>query len=467
MDASDAGKRAKRTPAADPPEPTSGKTALPSVAPVTQVSAPERAPTASPLPTFESALSVLPTFAPVVPPLSGPIAGPTVPEDDAAILPAQLVLDADSEPRFPRSTAGAHSNTRGRDFHTAAPVGRGRSVAEPVSPAIPAAPTAYERLGRAFDALKRKDFATAESELQWAIALEPNHPRLRIELGLVYSEWSLRGQDHDGAAEAAFARAAELDPSSDAALVHLAEVQLRRGLLSQARQSYDRAQKANPHSRAAEGGLAAISAIGFRRKLLASLPVAASLFVVASAGWFIHPRRPAEPGPQIAQAAPPSKEQMVTLPASSLEALTRALAQANSRPVMASPVAPPRPAAPSPPPETSEPKLANAEPAPSHHSESRHHARSSSRGGSHGGELASLVKQGDSALRSGRVDDALSSYNKALKMDPKFAPAHRGLGSVYVMQGRDADAKAAYKEYLALAPKANDAPKIQALLSDM
>jgi tetratricopeptide (TPR) repeat protein len=86
---------------------------------------------------------------------------------------------------------------------------------------------------------------------------------------------------------------------------------------------------------------------------------------------------------------------------------------------------------------------------------------------SSGGDLTQLVKQGDSALRSGRVDDALKSFNQAIAENPKFAPAHRGLGSVFVMQGRDSDAKAAYKRYLALAPNAPDAPRIQALLQDM
>ena len=46
-------------------------------------------------------------------------------------------------------------------------------------------------------------------------------------------------------------------------------------------------------------------------------------------------------------------------------------------------------------------------------------------------------------------------------------PGEQGLGSVHMMQGRDAEAAAAYRAYLRLAPNAPDAGRIQALLSGL
>ena len=83
------------------------------------------------------------------------------------------------------------------------------------------------------------------------------------------------------------------------------------------------------------------------------------------------------------------------------------------------------------------------------------------------GEVVKLVQAGDSALRAGKVDEALDNFTRAIAADPSHAPAHRGLGSVYVMLGRDGEAAAAYKRYLSLAPNASDAARIQALLQGL
>ena len=87
--------------------------------------------------------------------------------------------------------------------------------------------------------------------------------------------------------------------------------------------------------------------------------------------------------------------------------------------------------------------------------------------GGGGGSAASLVKEGDAALRAGQPDDAMAAFTKALKANPNYAPAHRGLGSVHMMQGNDAQAVASYRAYLKLAPTASDAGRIKALLSGL
>jgi len=81
--------------------------------------------------------------------------------------------------------------------------------------------------------------------------------------------------------------------------------------------------------------------------------------------------------------------------------------------------------------------------------------------------VAGEVKQADQALRAGRVDEAMDAYRKAIATVPGYAPAHRGLGAVLVMKGKDGEAKASYEKYLQLAPSASDAPRIRALLEDM
>ena len=71
---------------------------------------------------------------------------------------------------------------------------------------------------------------------------------------------------------------------------------------------------------------------------------------------------------------------------------------------------------------------------------------------------------GDKALRAFNTAAAQTAFETALNEDPSLPAAHRGLGMVYVLQGRNDAAKAEYEKYLLLAPDAPDADQIKRLL---
>jgi tetratricopeptide (TPR) repeat protein len=78
-----------------------------------------------------------------------------------------------------------------------------------------------------------------------------------------------------------------------------------------------------------------------------------------------------------------------------------------------------------------------------------------------------LLAKGERALGEGRPADALAAFNAALESQPDLAPAVRGLGLAYLMQRRDAEAKAQLERYLQLAPDADDAPRMRKLASSL
>jgi len=65
----------------------------------------------------------------------------------------------------------------------------------------------------------------------------------------------------------------------------------------------------------------------------------------------------------------------------------------------------------------------------------------------------------------GHVGDALAAYKRAARLDPELAEPHREIGFLLREQGRDAEARAAFERYLALAPGAADAPLVRGLVS--
>jgi tetratricopeptide (TPR) repeat protein len=84
------------------------------------------------------------------------------------------------------------------------------------------------------------------------------------------------------------------------------------------------------------------------------------------------------------------------------------------------------------------------------------------------GDRAAAVEaaaRGDKAIRSFNTKEALAAFEGALKLDPTLPGAHRGMGMVYVLQGKNAEAKAEYQKYLQAAPDAPDAEQIRRLLA--
>lgn len=61
--------------------------------------------------------------------------------------------------------------------------------------------------------------------------------------------------------------------------------------------------------------------------------------------------------------------------------------------------------------------------------------------------------------------EALKAYDRALSLDPSYAPAFRGKGRVLQKQGKIDEAQAAFKEYLRLAPQADDHEYIEQFLT--
>jgi len=60
-------------------------------------------------------------------------------------------------------------------------------------------------------------------------------------------------------------------------------------------------------------------------------------------------------------------------------------------------------------------------------------------------------------LRTKKYKAALSRYEEAIKTDPYYAPAYRGLGKVYEKLGLKQKALDAYHRYLDMLPSAKDA----------
>jgi len=54
------------------------------------------------------------------------------------------------------------------------------------------------------------------------------------------------------------------------------------------------------------------------------------------------------------------------------------------------------------------------------------------------------------------LTEAKKFYRKAIKLNPSYADAYKGLGLLYLKQGKKKDAKKSFKSYLELSPKAAD-----------
>ena len=48
------------------------------------------------------------------------------------------------------------------------------------------------------------------------------------------------------------------------------------------------------------------------------------------------------------------------------------------------------------------------------------------------------VKNGNTLLKSGKIDDAFREFNRAKELDPNYPPAYVGLSLVYGLRGDDA-----------------------------
>ena len=63
-------------------------------------------------------------------------------------------------------------------------------------------------------------------------------------------------------------------------------------------------------------------------------------------------------------------------------------------------------------------------------------------------------------------EDAIGKYEEALKLDPALARAHREMGVVLATIKKDEQAVEHYREYMRLAPDAEDAAKVKQIIAD-
>ncbi len=76
-------------------------------------------------------------------------------------------------------------------------------------------------------------------------------------------------------------------------------------------------------------------------------------------------------------------------------------------------------------------------------------------------EAQKLFRQGLQQLMRGNASAAIVQFNRSLEKNPRFAQAYRGMGLAYQKLGRKTMARAAFRRYLLLNPKARDAAAIR------
>ena len=324
--------------------------------------------------------------------------------------------------------------------------------------------------------LDQRRFAEAERVLQ--DPLVQNDAVLQFRLGQALSS----APDPDGSrssrAEAAFRRAAELDAAWSEPRARLGALLWRRGKQAEARAQLQTALKLDP---ACPEALAVLSIE--RRPSVPALVMSSGASALAAA-VLVLALRTAKPEPAIPQ--PPTKvAALLPLPEKAEPPIPSHEAsppQARSAETAAPQAVPaPAPASQTPPP----PQTAARIPAPDSGLAPARKARRALEAkadpepvarpgpGPRSKKVASTSRaaaeaesaKGDKALRAFDTKAAEAAFASALKLDPALPAAHRGMGMVFVLMGRNAEAKAAYSRYLELAPDAPDKEQIARLIS--
>jgi len=277
-------------------------------------------------------------------------------------------------------------------------------------------------------------------------------------------------------AEAAFRRASDLDAGWVQPRARLGLLLLRQGKRKEAHAQLEAALRMDP------GCPEALAALGRRGALGAGFLLSGAVGAAAAAVLLLAVRpasplaRAAAAAPSIAVSAPvpvqsPAPEPVVPLPRQS------AAAPAPRAEPSLLPLPPPEPARPA----RTEPepaRVARAETEPSRAARTEAEAARSPRPepktrsrkvAASSSPMRAAAEQeaakGDKALRAFDTKSAQAAFTSALQLDPTLPAAHRGMGMVYVLLGKNAEAKAAYARYLELLPDAPDKEQITRLLS--
>ena len=82
-------------------------------------------------------------------------------------------------------------------------------------------------------------------------------------------------------------------------------------------------------------------------------------------------------------------------------------------------------------------------------------------------DVEALFKQGLQSYVAGDATGAISTFKRAVAINPGFAPTWRALGHAYEKIGDKSSAKAAFRRYLQLSPNALDAPSVRARIDGL
>ncbi len=309
--------------------------------------------------------------------------------------------------------------------------------------------------------LDQRRFSEAERVLQ--NSLVQHNAVLQFRLGQVLSAPLDANASALTRAEAAFRRAADLDAGWVQPRVRLGLLLLRQGKRKEASAQLEAALRMDP------GCAEALAALGSRGNRGVGF-VLSGVVGAAGAAMLLLAVRPASPLPGVAAAAPSiAMSAPVPVPAKAPEAV--------AVPPHPAPTPPPPQAAPSLPPLPPPDRSARTEPEPSRPVRSESEAARTLRPGpkprSRKVATSSPMRaaaeleaaKGDKALRAFDTKAAQAAFASALQLDPTLPAAHRGMGMVYVLLGKNAEAKAAYARYLELLPDAPDKDQIARLLS--
>jgi Tfp pilus assembly protein PilF len=323
----------------------------------------------------------------------------------------------------------------------------------------PPIPPAAALLRDVSQLIEQRRFPEAERALRQPVV--ENNALLQLRLGQALSSMSDAGGPALARAEAAFRRAAELDVAWAQPRAQLGLLLSRQGKQTEARVHFQAALRLDSSCPEALAALAprrpgaamfalssaggAVAAALLVLALRPSSPASGSTAVPPVAAPA--PIAIASPAPA-ATAAPPPAAPAPVPPAAAVRAPNPARDSATA-------VSPQLPPLPLPEPEPRIARAARPEP--------KTRARKVASGSRAAAEAE--VVQGDKALRAFDTKSAEAAFSSALKLDATLPAGHRGMGMVYVLLGKNAEAKAAYRHYLELAPDAPDKDQITRLLS--
>ena len=316
---------------------------------------------------------------------------------------------------------------------------------------------------------RRAPFRRGERALQSPLTAADATLQLRL------AETRCSMPDADGSraarAEAAFRRAAELDPAWAQPKAGLGTLLLRQGRKEEALAQFRAALLVDPACAEAQQGMAQSRPRRSRRDYRIALSAALGALAAAGVLLLLRPAARATPAPQAPRRLARAEPHSSPPPANDLQpsvAPARAPApnpapNPDPNPNPAPARAPERAPAPAPAPARApEPEPGHApEPAPEH---APAPAPRPSRKSARHIAAESRAAKGDQALRAFDTRSAQSAFESALKLDPTLPSAHRGMGMVYVLLGKNAEASPSTRSTCS-SPDAPDKDQIERLLS--